>query len=201
MRIEHAVERDDSELVSLARDGDRKAFKLLVQRYQQRVYGIAYGIVRNEEDALDISQQAFIKVHKHLPRFQGTSSFYTWLYRIVVNLCIDHKRRAARSMTVDYDDALDHEGGVASVNSAIAESPFRDPAKELAGSELRRELGRAMDGLSEKHRQVILLREIEGLSYKEIAEVLDISVGTVMSRLHHARHNLQSALRRYLKRE
>ncbi|MFT7624206.1 MAG: RNA polymerase sigma-70 factor (ECF subfamily) [Myxococcota bacterium] len=116
-------------------------------------------------------------------------------------MCIDHKRKAARSSSVDYDDALNHARNVAQPGSAIAESPFRDPAREMSANELRGELGRAMEGLSEKHRQVIVLREIEGLAYKEIAETLDVSVGTVMSRLHHARHNLQSALRRYLRRE
>lgn len=150
---------------------------------------------------MDVTQEAFIKVHRHLARFQGSSSFYTWLYRIVVNLCIDHKRRSSRGAQVDFDDAIGHEESVAQSAGRIAGSPPPNPEKELRRSELNQELGRAVAGLSEKHKQVILLREIEGLSYKEIAEVLDISVGTVMSRLHHARQNLQSSMRRYLKRE
>ncbi len=150
---------------------------------------------------MDVTQEAFIKVHRHIGRFQGSSSFYTWLYRIVVNLCIDFKRKAARATEVDYDDKLDHRRAVAESGGLVTATASGDPSKELGRRELRHEIGRALDGLSEKHRQVIVLREIEGLSYKEIAEVLDISVGTVMSRLHHARQNLQSSLRRYLKRE
>lgn len=143
---------------------------------------------------MDVTQEAFIKVHRHLARFEGSSSFYTWLYRIVVNLCIDHRRRSARTATVDFDDAIDH-----SEPTDGAPTPIRSPDKEFGRRELRGQIGKAVDGLSEKHKQVILLREIEGLSYKDIAETLDISVGTVMSRLHHARQNLQVSLRRYLK--
>ena len=174
---------------------------MLVERYQHRVYGIAYGIVRNEDDAMDVAQEAFIKVHRYLPRFQGTSSFYTWLYRIVVNLCIDHKRKAGRATEVDFDDTLDHGKSAEEAEGRIQGTGFQSPEKSFRNAELREELSRAMNGLSEKHRQVILLREVEGLSYKEIAEVLEISVGTVMSRLHHARQNMQGTLKRFLKRE
>jgi RNA polymerase sigma-70 factor (ECF subfamily) len=187
------LEPADQQLVERAKNGDRAAFRALVERYQQRVYGIAFGIVRHPEDAMDVTQEAFIKVHKHLARFQGSSSFYTWLYRIVVNLCIDHRRRSGRSRSVDFDDSLDH-----SEHTEMGPTPIRDPGSEFGRRELRGQIGRAVDELSDKHRQVILLREIEGLSYKEIADTLDISVGTVMSRLHHARQNLQVSLKRYM---
>ena len=195
------MELDDSQLVDRARSGDKRAFRILVERYQKRVYGIAYGVVRNEEDALDVTQEAFIKVHRNLARFQGTSSFYTWLYRIVVNLCIDLKRRKSRAMQVDFDDSLDHGDVAGDSGGRISGSPYRDPARAASDTELRQEMDRAMSALSGKHRRVVVLREMEGLSYKEIADVEEISVGTVMSRLHHARQNLQSSLRRYMKRE
>jgi RNA polymerase sigma-70 factor, ECF subfamily len=195
------LELDDSQLVDRARSGDKRAFRILVERYQKRVYGIAYGVVRNEEDALDVSQEAFIKVHRNLARFQGTSSFYTWLYRIVVNLCIDQKRRKSRAMQVDFDDSRDHGDVAEDSGGRISGSPYRDPARAVSDAELRDEMDRAMSALSDKHRRVVVLRELEGLSYKEIADVEEISVGTVMSRLHHARQNLQSSLRRYMKRE
>lgn len=195
------MELDDSQLVDRARSGDKRAFRILVERYQKRVYGIAYGVVRNEEDALDVSQEAFIKVHRNLARFQGTSSFYTWLYRIVVNLCIDQKRRKSRAMQVDFDDSRDHGDVAEDSGGRISGSPYRDPARAVSDAELRDEMDRAMSALSDKHRRVVVLRELEGLSYKEIADVEEISVGTVMSRLHHARQNLQSSLRRYMKRE
>ena len=195
------MEHDDRELITRVIKGDQRSFRELVQRYQQRVYAIAFGVVRNEEDALDITQEAFIKVHRHLPSFQGSSSFYTWLYRIVVNLCIDQVRRSGRSALVDFDDGVDHGPAARDAEGRYQAIRIDDPARHLGRQELRGEIQRALDGLSQKHREVIMLREIEGLSYKEIAEVLDISVGTVMSRLHHARQNLQSALRRYLGRE
>ena len=194
-RVERTrLEQSDQELVERAQKGDRAAFRVLVQRYQKRVYSIAYGVVRNEEDAFDVTQEAFIKVHRYLGNFQGSASFYTWLYRIVINLCIDHKRRSSKGPHVDFDDSLDHERTAMEAGS----TPIRDPAKEFRRKELRAQIGQAIDGLSEKHKQVILLREVEGLSYKEMAEVLDISVGTVMSRLHHARQNLQNSLRKTL---
>jgi len=150
---------------------------------------------------MDVVQEAFVKVHRNLPRFQGTSSFYTWLYRIVVNLCIDLRRRTSKATVYSFDDALNHET-VATSHGVLPGGANRGrPDQEFGRQELRKEIGQAMEGLSDKHRQVILLREIEGLSYKEIAEVLGISVGTVMSRLHHARSNLQATLRRYLNRE
>ena len=150
---------------------------------------------------MDVTQEVFIKVHRHIDRFQGSSSFYTWLYRIVVNVCIDQVRKSSRSNAVDFDDSLDHGEGAVQTGGQIAATPIRDPGAELGRKELQGEIAKALDRLSEKHRQVILLREFEGLSYKEIAEILEISVGTVMSRLHHARQNMQGSLRRYLRRE
>jgi RNA polymerase sigma-70 factor (ECF subfamily) len=103
-------EADDQALVAACRAGDRQAFKSLMQRYQRKVYSVAYGFLRNQEDALDVVQESFIKVHRYLANFEGNSSFYTWLYRIVTNLCIDHIRKNKRHRELEFDDGLRHDG-------------------------------------------------------------------------------------------
>lgn len=193
------AELSDEALVERAQRGERDAFRQLVERYQRRLYAVAFGMVRHKEDALDIVQESFIKVHRHLDSFQGTSSFYTWAYRICANLCIDHLRRRRRQQEVDYDDSLQRgEGGGDGEEALLPSRLGVDPSKVYQRKELLEQLERAMSSLSEKHRAIIVLREVQGLSYTEIAEVLDISKGTVMSRLHHARKNLQDALEGYL---
>ena len=189
---------DDKILVERVRKGDHAAFRRLVERYQERVFAIAIGIVRNEDDAMDITQDAFVKVYRYLDGFRGTSSFYTWLYRIVVNLCIDHGRRLSRASVVDFDDTLSHPDASLLPAGDVAPTPIGLPAAELGRKELRNRIGDALERLTAKHREVIVLREIQGLSYNEISEVLSISVGTVMSRLHHARQNMQTLLKRYV---
>jgi RNA polymerase sigma-70 factor (ECF subfamily) len=186
---------DDQALVERARQGDREAFRLLVERYQKRVFGIAYGMVFNADDALDISQEAFIRVHRYLGGFQGTSSFFTWLYRIVVNLCVDHLRHRAHDAGVDYDDTLLHEAD----GTGAQPAPLPDPQRAAVDHELGEQLERAMRQLSPIHRAVLNLREVEGLSYQEMAKVMGCSVGTIMSRLFHARRRMQMALQPYLK--
>src|SRR5690606_1115508 len=125
---------------------------------------------------------------------QGSSSLYTWLYRIAVNLSIDHLRKSSRHHQVDYDDTLEHRHDIDADGPLLPSTLGVDPARVYQRKELLEQLERAMSRLSEKHRAIIRLREVQGLSYTEIAEVLDISKGTVMSRLHHARKNLQQAL-------
>ena len=190
------MEVSDRTLVSRYQKGNQEAFKILVERYQKKVYSIAYGMVHNMEDAMDISQEAFIKVHKYLDNFKGTSSFYTWLYRIVVNLSIDYLRKTGRFSDVDYDDSLDH--ATDSGKTGVLGMVDGNPAKKLAAKEMGEKIGRAISTLSPNHRAVIVMREIEGLSYGEMAKVLKCSQGTVMSRLHHARLKLQKALGDYL---
>ena len=160
---------------------------------------VAVSRLRSEQEALDVCQEAFLKVYRGIGQFQGQSSFYTWLYRIVLNLCIDRLRRSGRAVVVDFDDAVLHDGDG---DGALAlPNPFRSPDSEFQSQEFWNEYSRALDGLSDKHREVFHLYNDDGLSYKEIADHLDINIGTVMSRLHHARQNLQGALRRYLKRK
>jgi RNA polymerase sigma-70 factor (ECF subfamily) len=186
----------DEELVERSQRGEQTAFRELVERYQRRLFSVAFGMVRNRDDAMDLVQDAFIKIYRHMDGFQGSSSFYTWIYRITLNLCIDYLRKRARHYEVDYDDAqrsdLDDDDPIVPSTMGI------NPAKVYQRKELLEQMERAIQSLSEKHRSIILLREVQGLSYTEIAEVLQISKGTVMSRLHHARRNLQEALEQYL---
>ena len=189
---------EDAALVEQCKAGDRKAFQTLVERYQRKVYTIAFGVVRNHDDAMDVTQDAFLKVHRYLPNFKGDSSFYTWLYRIVVNLCIDRKRRATRAAEVDYDDALEHSSDAAA-GPTLASTYIESPQKALARKELREQMGVALGKLSDSHRKILVLREVEGMSYEDIAETLGVAKGTVMSRLFHARKNFQKALSRYLR--
>jgi len=189
---------EDQALVELAVGGDKKAFRKLVERYQRKIYTIAYGIVRNPDTALDVTQDTFVKVHRNLATFKGDSSFYTWVYRIVLNLCIDRKRREARQAEVDYDDAIAHEDGFTS-GPTLASTGIDSPAKAAHRKELVEHMDKALATLSEEHRSILLLREVEGLSYEELAETLNVPKGTVMSRLFHARKNFQKSLSRYLR--
>jgi len=190
---------DDKILVERFKGGDQAAFKELVLKYQKKVYLIVYGMLGNHHDAQDKTQEVFLRVFKHLPSFEGTSSFYTWIYRISVNLCIDHYRRR-KMRSYEYDDSFKHAPGVVEesvfpvVSSASRETPTGRLLKEELGAKIRE----AMDKLSPKHRQVLVLRELEGMSYQEIADIVGISIGTVMSRLFHARKQMQRRLAHYL---
>ena len=189
---------DERKLVRRAKRGDQQAFRTLMERYRRKVFSIAYGMVRDPEAALDISQEVFIKVHRYLGSFQGSSSFYTWLYRISVNLSIDYLRKSSRHDAVDYDDMLLRREPDDSEAMVIPTMLDVNPHRAMDRKELGQQIGKAFEKLGEKHRAVLLLREIEGLSYEEIARVLKIHKGTVMSRLHHARKNLQVAMKEYL---
>jgi RNA polymerase sigma-70 factor (ECF subfamily) len=189
---------DDKQLVRRARRGDEQAFRALMEKYQRKVFAIAYGMVRNPELAMDISQEAFIKVHRYLDHFQGTSSFYTWLYRIVVNVSIDSIRKESRHASVDYDDALNRREPDDAEAWIVPRVLDGNPLQACDRKELSGRIAAAFESLGEKHRAVLSLREVDGLSYEEIARVLKINKGTVMSRLHHARKNMQEALKDYL---
>jgi len=189
---------DDNELIARILSGEARPFRLLVERYQRKVYMIAFGVVRNPDAALDVVQDVFVKVHRNLHRFKGDSSFYTWLYRITLNLCIDRKRRAARAKEVDYDDAIGHQEGFTS-GPTLASVGIESPGRAAQRKELVEHMDVALNTLSEEHRAILLMREVDGMSYEEIAESLEIPKGTVMSRLYHARKNFQKSLSRYLK--
>jgi RNA polymerase sigma-70 factor (ECF subfamily) len=186
---------EDMRLVARAKAQDQAAFRQLVQRYQQRCLAVALGMLRSRDDAADVVQDAFIKAYRNLDRFEGNSSFYTWLYRIVVNLCIDARRKVQRSRTDQLDETvpLDQERA-----ASLDVSPWRPgahPGSNAQDRELALQISRGLERLSENHRAILVLREVDGLSYEELAETLKISKGTVMSRLFHARQNMQRMLR------
>lgn len=189
---------DERELVERAAENDHRAFQVLVERYQRKAYTVAFGILRNEDEAMDVTQDAFVKVYKALPRFKGQAAFYTWLYRIIVNLCIDRKRKSSRRGEVAYEDTYTQGDDTAIAGPVLASTGIESPSAAYARRELREQMAEAMDSLSERHREILVLREVQGLSYEELSDILEVPKGTIMSRLFHARKNFQQALGRYL---
>jgi RNA polymerase sigma-70 factor (ECF subfamily) len=189
---EHGVGTSDWELVQQTRAGDRDAFRELVERYQRKIASLALGMLRNREDALDIVQETFAKAYQNLERFKGDAAFYTWVYRIAVNLCVDHQRRGAKQPLAPFEVDDRGEGPA----PGLPDGPRPDqPFDRARDAEIARRVHEAVRELTPEHRAVILLREVEGLSYSEISQVLDCPKGTVMSRLHYARRQLQGHLR------
>ncbi len=178
---------DEAELIERARKGDTKAFGALVERYQRRVVGVALAVVHNQEDALELAQETFIRAYENLAGFESRSSFSTWLYRITANLAIDFRRRETRHPMVRGEEA---ENELRRMPSGLG-----DTFKAARRSELARRIDEALKELTPEHRAVILLREVEGLSYDEISEVMQCPRGTVMSRLHYARNHLREILK------
>ena len=192
------AERTDWELVGLAGGGDRDAFRELVERYQRRVLAVVMGMLHDREAALDVTQETFIKAYRSIGRFKGDASFYTWIYRIAVNLAIDYQRREWRRPIVDGGRNSNPESGNDDLLDRIGdESPAADPFQATKDSQLRERVREAIDELTPDHKAVILLREVEGLSYEEISRVMQCSKGTVMSRLHYARKKLQTRLKEF----
>jgi RNA polymerase sigma-70 factor (ECF subfamily) len=182
---------EDRELIQRAQGGDQAAFRSLVERHQRRAYAIAMGLVRDENDARELVQDAFLRVYKGLGAFQGGSSFFTWLYRIVTNLAIDLMRKPGRrdaelvdSQTIDEDTEF----------PLISRIDGSDPMDVMRRQEIAARIQAALDALPPYHRGVILMREVEGMSYEEMAQAMGVSKGTIMSRLFHARQKLQRAL-------
>lgn len=195
--LKQTGERDekayDRELIARAARGETVAFRELVERHQRKAHAVAYGIVRNADDAREVAQDAFMRVYRHLNDFEGQASFSTWLYRIVVNLSIDALRRRHPGRHVELDDRTDLDG-----TPGGELLPYRGETNPFARLDQRRlaeAMQSALDQLPVHHRTVILLREVEGLSYEEIAEAVEIPKGTVMSRLFHARRKMQELLR------
>ena len=179
---------DDKHIVAKARRGDVSAFEELVTRYERRVYAAALRSSGSPEDAADITQEVFLRAWRSMETFRRDSGFSTWLFRITMNLCVDHARhKTAQPQTQPLVQGEDE-----------TERPIPDPAptpeEHLDNSELGRELAAALGEVSEEHRQIVLLRDVSGLSYTEIAETLEISEGTVKSRLSRARLALRTVL-------
>ena len=190
------MEADDLALVTRAKAGDPEAFRALVVRTQRKVYAVALGIVKDRDLAWDVAQEAFVRVHAHLGDFKGESSFSTWVLRIASHLAIDAVRKERTSAKEDIDEV--HDPDVAQGGEGIlATSLGNDPQQNLLRRELAAKMTQALAQLPEKHRTILVLREVEGLSYEELAERLGIPKGTVMSRLFHARTKMQALLREY----
>ncbi len=185
-RTDNATQ-SDSDLIRDAQANDHAAFETLVRRYAERAYRAAYRVVRDQQAAEEVLQEALIKAYRALPRFEARSSFYTWLYRITVNLALDRRRRGKRELTVEWDDAIAHE---VDPRAHVSASASINPEVEMRRHEIRDLVSAGIQTLPDGQREVLLLREVDGLSYEEIAETMQISKGTVMSRLHYARKKM-----------
>lgn len=183
----------DHELIKAYQSGDTKAFELLVTRHRGRVYAMVQNMIKNDADAWDLSQEVFIKVWKALPRFEARAKFSTWLYRITHNVVYDWLRKRKIDSAGELDDSLLSESDVSAGSTTTPNQALR-PDIALANSELGVQIKAALGTLSPEHRETILLREVQGFDYKEIAKAMDCSLGTVMSRLYYARKKLQTLL-------
>jgi RNA polymerase sigma-70 factor, ECF subfamily len=186
-------ELSDSELVGKAVRGDKEAYRCLVERYQRKMLALGYEITQSREDAEDVVQEGFVKAYLSLGSFKGEAAFYTWLYRIVYNMAIDLRRKHSRrgGAAVEFDET---SAQGAAENVWTANGGFESAPEMMIRKENMRRFGDLMAEMSEDHRSVILLREVEGMSYDQIARVLGINKGTVMSRLFYARKRLQKGL-------
>jgi RNA polymerase sigma-70 factor (ECF subfamily) len=189
-----APQTDDRILVARSQRGDTTAYEELVRRHQRRVYGLVYNMTGNKEDAEDLVQDVFVRAYQSLGRFRGTSSFYTWIYRIAVNRAINFLKRRGRRATLSLDDM---EGGIERDPAYVALSARESPVRDASLSELQGRLNKALLTLSEKHRTVVVLHDIQGMPHDEIARMLGCSAGTVRSRLFYARQQLQAELAEY----
>ena len=187
------VDTSDQALIERCRKGDVVAFEPLVEKYRERVWRLAYNYLRDREEAWDVGQDAFIRAWQALPSFRGQSAFYTWLFRIVINVATDRARqRAARGRAFGTEAVAEEDW------DRVLVEPGGGPDAAASRAEQRERIRRGLDALPEHHRAIIMLSDLEGLSYREIAEVLDIPMGTVMSRLHNARKRLRDVLGRLL---
>lgn len=188
---------EEPQLVEWAKGGDLQAFEEMVARYRDRAYVRAYSIMRNEDLAVDLSQNAWVKAWQRLAQFHGDASFTTWLNRIVTNLCLDELRRQKRAR-MDSIEEIEEASGPVENRMEIQEV---DPMERIAREELRERIDAAMDKLSDNHRTVLVLYEYEQIEYKQIAEKMGTSIGTVMSRLFYARKKMAALLGETLKRD
>lgn len=193
--VDHAA-ADDPALVGAAKEGDMVAFEQLVARHREKIYSRAFSMLRNEEDAVDLSQEAWVKAWQRLNQFHGESSFATWMTRIVINLCLDELRKKKRARSESIEQMEEETGGV-DRHLPILQA---NPTQGLERQELRAEIDTAMGQLSYEHRTVLVLHEFEELEYKQVAQRMGCSLGTVMSRLFYARRRL-AALLEALKKE
>lgn len=185
---------DDRLLLAEARAGSRKAFAQIVERYRERVYFAALKIVRNPEDARDISQEAFVRVFQTLDRFELSRPFYPWIYRITRNLCLDHLNRHGPGRQLSLDSLIE-EGHQQFADLDSSGSSSGEVIREnIHRTEMLSHMRRAIEELKPEFREILIMKHLEGMAYKDIAETLEIPIGTVMSRLYHARKALASEM-------
>jgi RNA polymerase sigma-70 factor (ECF subfamily) len=184
------VSQEETEMISRCQQGDQEALKAIFDKYHKKVYRIAYGVVRQREEALDVVQEVFIKLFRSIKNFKGKSHFYTYLYRMVMNTAIDHKRKAGKQ----FMSSLDDEGSFEPSDEAE-----KGPERILLQKELEERVKLAMDKLPAEQKAALIFRDVEGLSYQEMAEAMGCSIGTVMSRLHYGRKRMQESLKDYVK--
>jgi RNA polymerase sigma-70 factor (ECF subfamily) len=180
----------DADLADAAQKGDMSAFEELVARHRDKIYARAYSMLRNEDEALDLSQEAWVKGWQRVAQFHGESSFATWMTRIVINLCLDLLRKQKRQRAESLETLEEESGGI----ERYMPVTMPNPAAGLEQTELRQRIDRALDQLSPEHRAVLVLHEFEGMEYKDIAGRMACSIGTVMSRLFYARRRMASLL-------
>jgi RNA polymerase sigma factor (sigma-70 family) len=181
----------DADLVQRARDGDTRAFDQLILKYGDKLYGLVYNMTSNKEDTHDVLQDVFARAYQSLPKFKGKSTFYTWIYQIAVNMTLNFlkKRKRRSGLSLNEMESSVHQ------DPALVETGWEsDPERHTNVNELQKRLNEAMQNLSESHRTVVTLFDVQGLPHGEIAEILKVSVGTVRSRLHYAHQQLQTYL-------
>ena len=189
-------EREDREIIERVLQGDKEAFREIVLRYQTRIYNMTYRFLGNREEAEDLSQEIFLSIYRNLKNFRHESKFSTWVYRIVQNHCINRSAYLKRRHVSEHDSLTRHEPE--GRGNELAERALADPTESPEGNLQRREVERivqqGISRLQEDFRQILILRDLEGRSYDEIAEILGISLGTVKSRIHRARMSLKAQL-------
>ena len=195
-KIDYETAADDL-LVKGAQRGDTVAFEHLVNRHADKIYARAFSMVRNEEEAVDLSQEAWVKGWQRLKQFQGEASFVTWMTRIVINLCLDYLRKQKRQRAESIEHLDEELGGVERQMPVVTVNP----TEGLERAELRVRIDKALGQLTEAHRTVLILHEFEGLEYKEIAKRMKCSIGTVMSRLFYARRRMASLMMSWKKEQ
>ncbi|MDB6110787.1 MAG: polymerase, sigma-24 subunit, subfamily [Pedosphaera sp.] len=186
MKTEDHSSASDEQLVKAAKRGEMAAFEELVARHRDKIYARAFSMMRNEDEAVDLSQEAWVKSWQRLKQFQGESSFGTWMTRIVINLCLDQLRKRKRQRTESIEEMNEESGGVERQMPVVT----TNPTERLERAELRKRIDAALGQLSHEHRTVLVLHEFEDMEYKEIARTMECSIGTVMSRLFYARRKM-----------
>lgn len=183
----------DEELVAAYLEGDHRAFEELVERYKNRIYNLAYRMLGNPEDAYDLVQEVFLLLVRKLPSFRGEARFSTWLYRVVLNACYDRARKSRNHLSLQESPAED----LPELGETLADESAVSPEENMERAEIRKRVQEAISKLPPKFREVVVLHDIQGFDYREVAEILGISLGTVKSRLNRARNRLARELSGY----